>query len=340
MEAFKFAFETIVIGLLALPWLAVMIDLAKPGFLTSQSADRFVSAIPCDVRSTILGIALVALAYVLGSAISPVACEFLNDEDWIGHVLPTEKQTQVRAYFTRMSLHERDQFVQINSSLGCEGLQEGSGRDFNVGNKCWEPLLQKFEFEESTLQLRGTDSTEHLNRLHERLTVLRGATFSGFVLLLLIVFALCAGCRAQLKGEAKPKEFIQRASRQFASWGAFLPSLVIVCFALRFGGEDLIKGKIDDMPIMETVLGLLGIFGVYLAARSIKPRAYINAWTCAFALFFTVLVYGGYAWTEVNYDQQVHQAFQAVPSSAPAASEKPALQTATSWVEAPLTSLR
>jgi hypothetical protein len=57
-------------------------------------------------------------------------------------------------------------------------------------------------------------------------------------------------------------------------------------------------------------------------------------------LFFTVLVYGGYAWTEVNYDQQVHQAYQAVPSPVPAASEKPAWQTATSWVEAPSTSLR
>jgi hypothetical protein len=285
------------------------------------------------VRSTVLGVALFALADVLGSAISPVACEFLNDEDWIGHVLPTEKQTQVRAYFTRMSLEERVRFVQVNSVPDCKGLpQKDDDRYLNVENKCWAPLLEKFEMEESALQLKGTDSTEHLNRLHERLTVLRGATFSGFVLLLLIVFALCSGCRAKLK-EAKRTELIRRAGRQLAGWGAFLPSLLIVWFALKYGSEDLMNAKVDDMPIMEAVLGLLGVFGVYLAARSIKPRAYINVWTCVFALFFTVLVYGGYAWTEVNYDQQVHQVYVAGSGASwtPSVSEKPTLQAATNW---------
>jgi cytochrome bd-type quinol oxidase subunit 2 len=155
------------------------------------------------------------------------------------------------------------------------------------------------------------------------------------VLLLLLAFALCAAYRAKLKAEATPENLVRRACRQFAGWGVFLPSLLIVWFALKYGSEDLINAKVDDMPIMETVLGLLGIFGVYLAARSIKPRAYINVWTCVFALFFTVLVYGGYAWTEVNYDQQVHQAYAAGSGASwtPSGSEKPALQAqvATNW---------
>src|SRR5947209_5898693 len=101
MEAFKFAFETVIIGLLALPWLAVLIDLARPGLLTNHSErgiGKFLSYVPKEGRTPIISVVAFAAAYLLGSAILPVSGEFLNDEDWIGRVLPTESDLRTRVF--------------------------------------------------------------------------------------------------------------------------------------------------------------------------------------------------------------------------------------------------
>lgn len=329
MEAFKFAFETIVIGLLALPWLVMMLDLARAQPLTVRSLGGLVEAIPGDSGPTLFGMALVAVTYVLGSAISPVACEFLNDEDWIGHVLPTEHKTQVRAYLTGVSLQDGKQLRPMNAGAGCEtAARPYKGTDFSE-NECWEEVLHKFEMEESSLQLKGTDRTEHINRLRERLSVLQGATFSAFVFMLLLVFALGSGYRAKVKDEAVDRKGEPATlNRLISGVMAFLPPLLIVALALLFGAEDLVKGDVTDMPIMEAVLLFLGAFGLYLAARPIKPRVYVNAWSCLFALFVAVLMYGGYACTEVNYDQEVHATYAAAAAQAQASRESTAVQTA------------
>lgn len=321
MDAFKFAFETIIIGLLALPWLFVMLDLAKPELLNShaeQGLARVIEAIPCDIRPALLSVIVFALAYLLGSAITPVSSEFLNDQDWIGQVFPTDDEIHVRVYFTQTHPEEEEKDVFLTGFH-----PDGSGsllwkrpkhdKDIKPTDPEWRDLLRTFQYQDEALQLKGTDQVARLTRLHERLNVLQGATFSGFVLLLLCVFALCSGYRAHLKAAGARLRW-----RRVLDWAAFLPSLFIIVLAAIFGGGDLLNSKIDDLPIMEAVLFLLGAFGLYLAWRAVKPRAYINAWACLFTLFFTVLVYGGAAWSQVSYDQQVYRTYLASTSSEPA----------------------
>lgn len=346
MEAFKFAFETIVIGFLALPWLLIMLDLTRADPLTLRSIGGLVKAIPGDSGSTLLGVTMFTACYLLGSAISPVASEFLNDEDWIGHVLPTEQQTQTRAYFTRMSWPEREKWAESVGTAHCNALTLAAAESSNlIPSECGtRGLLRNFEMEESSLQLKGTDKTEHINRLRERLSILRGATFNAFVFLLLMIFALCSRWRARLQlykeklqeeTTALPVSHLSRqllsSGRRVSGWLALLPPLLIVVFALRYGFEDLINNDITDMPVMEAVLLFLGAFGLYLAARPLAPRVYVNLWSCSFALFFTVLIYGGYACTEVNYDSEVHRLYSADPLSAPVTGDRvPAPQLARS----------
>src|SRR5438128_53656 len=101
MQAFKFAFETVMIGSLALPWLLLMIHLVSPDLFTSNRKNamgRFLSLVPIELRSPLIGIAAFTFAYLAGSAILPVAGEFLNDKELIGRVLPTEGRIQEQVY--------------------------------------------------------------------------------------------------------------------------------------------------------------------------------------------------------------------------------------------------
>src|SRR5690349_582253 len=101
MDAFKFAFETVMIGSLALPWLFLMVHLVSPDLFTSNAEHRIgrlLSWVPNELRSSLIGIAAFTFAYLAGSAILPVAGEFLNDKDLIGRFLPTESTIQEMVY--------------------------------------------------------------------------------------------------------------------------------------------------------------------------------------------------------------------------------------------------
>jgi hypothetical protein len=92
MEALKLAFETVIIGLFALPWVWVMIDLVKPNLLTFSNIKRRIACIPPELKPPAIGLTLFSLVYLLGSMITPVSREFLNDPDMLGIVLPTQER--------------------------------------------------------------------------------------------------------------------------------------------------------------------------------------------------------------------------------------------------------
>jgi len=85
--------------------------------------------------------------------------------------------------------------------------------------------------------------------------------------------------------------------------------------ALIFGASDIHEAKIEDLPILEAVLLLLGLFGLYVAARGTRGNVRLHAWTSLFAMFFTVLSYSGYACTEVPYDEEVYASYQSSASN-------------------------
>jgi len=55
MEALKFAFETIIVGVLALPWMLVLVHLFDPGLLRVKSKKAPKFSLPCERLSAILG---------------------------------------------------------------------------------------------------------------------------------------------------------------------------------------------------------------------------------------------------------------------------------------------
>ena len=46
MEALKFAFETIIVGVLALPWLLILVHLFDPGLLRNEEKGFQISLFP------------------------------------------------------------------------------------------------------------------------------------------------------------------------------------------------------------------------------------------------------------------------------------------------------
>src|SRR5258706_12720061 len=80
MDVFKLAFETIVVGLLAFVWLGVATYLLSPDFLTDLLSRRL--PVFAKDNSTLLSVALLTLAYCLGSAILPIANQLVNTEHW------------------------------------------------------------------------------------------------------------------------------------------------------------------------------------------------------------------------------------------------------------------
>src|SRR5258708_36544747 len=80
MDVFKLAFETIVVGLLAFVWLGVATYLLSPDFLTDLLSRRL--PVFATDNSTLLSVALLTLAYCLGSAFFPITTQFVNHEHW------------------------------------------------------------------------------------------------------------------------------------------------------------------------------------------------------------------------------------------------------------------
>jgi hypothetical protein len=156
--------------------------------------------------------------------------------------------------------------------------------------------LALFQVEESTALNQSLDRTERLRQLHERIVVLRGAVSSGFVLFLICLFA-----------------FFARESGQKAQWTrtvcGILLGLVFAAFALLNGYRDLTHGNIFDIPVLESLLAAITIFGVFLVWRGLETRQFQKKRYLLGAIFFAGLSYGGWMWSEIIYDQEVISSF-------------------------------
>jgi hypothetical protein len=164
-------------------------------------------------------------------------------------------------------------------------------------------ILTKFQLMETQILSQGTDKTERLRQLHERIVVLRGAVFNGFSFLLICFFAWLA----PINGNAFP-------------WKRRVPgtllAVVLTAFSAVNGFEDLTHFSISDIPALEGLLALITIFGGFLVYYGVKDRPYLGKRIVLVAGFFAALCYGGWMWSEVIYDQQVISSY-AVMQSAP-----------------------
>jgi hypothetical protein len=306
MEALKFAFNTLVIGALALPWLAVLLRMYFPPATDgkAEGPSALVSALPKHARDAVLSVTILALGYFLGAAVARISDDFFGDSDvWR---LPTEPSIREDVYY-----HEYCDVqggvvaaVTLPKQLGKSEVQFSPANDPNsskgvrgVWHEKWgDAITQFFRLEEGKLLLQGDDRTTRLRELHDQTVILRGATFNGMMLSTLCFFGFCASFR---RGSS-------RDWRNFGSTRAAAVALTLYGGYALYGHFQKLNGDPDafrDPPLAEMVMVLLGIAGLLVKARVDSRWKYAHGCMLSFAL--TILAYGAWWWTEVMYNQGV-----------------------------------
>ncbi len=79
MGAFSIAFDTIIVGALALPWVLLIIHLFFSD--TEDSIGKLAEWVNQQNQPALAGVLLFAMAYSLGSAVSRIAQDFFDDDD-------------------------------------------------------------------------------------------------------------------------------------------------------------------------------------------------------------------------------------------------------------------
>ena len=322
MDVFKLAFETTIVGLLAFLWLGIATYLLFPDFLI----DLLTKKIPPLVKDNqaLMGVTVLTLAYCLGSAILPIANQLVNDEHWplrenaIRCQVFTKQQEQLKA--TGYTALLKEELKPLHCSYWAPILdkehKEIEGRisqflrlwagfpvtqDHDDKTKI-EKILTLFQLEESTVLSRSSDNTEQLRQLHERIVVLRGAVFSGFVLLLICLSAYFA------RVHGHPSHWTKHVC-------GILLAVSFTVFAILNGYHDLADQNIFDIPVLESLVAVIAIFGLVLVFRGVTTQLFRMKRCVLIAIFFTGLTYGGWMWSEIIYDQQVISSFAVLQSN-------------------------
>jgi len=325
MDVFKLAFETTIVGLLAFLWLGMAVDLVYPPFFA-----KIVPATRGDHgNDTLLGVGILSLAYCIGSAIVPISSQLVNDEHWpvpedsIRCLVLEDQDFQLRhigqidllkpyepgdefevchgAFWERFrkknEMTNRRVMTWDTIREGIRKTREHKGRNLEEQEKTddqikLDAILTKFQLIETRIMSQGSEKTERLRQLHERIVVLRGAIFSGLCFFLICLF----GSIAPRNGNSFPWK--RRV------WGTLL-AIVLTTFSAVNGLEDLTRFKISDIPALEGLLGVITLFGGFVVYYGVKERPYLGRRIVLVAGFFAALSYGGWMWSEVIYDQQV-----------------------------------
>jgi len=310
MDALKFAFNTLVIGALALPWLAVLLRmyLLSPTDGKSEGHAALVSALPEHARDAVLSVAILALGYFLGAAVARVSDDFFGDDDlWS---LPTEPSIREDVYYHEYcdvegvlavgklphQLEEPEvSFCPKKAPMSLERPRREAD-----WHKTWGDAITQFSrLEESKLLLQGDDKTTRLRELHDQSVILRGATLNGMVLSSLCFFGFCASFRPG-----------SQSWRNFGWTHAAAVALVLYGGYTLFSHFHNFSGDPDsfrDPPLAEGLMVLVGIAG--LLARASADSRWKYAHGCGLSFALTMVAYGAWWWTEVMYNQGVIHAF-------------------------------
>jgi hypothetical protein len=321
VDAFKIALETVFVGALAIPWLALTIGLffpeanswlwdrlkkrkteANTGQPTNapSSASTAEPANPLSsgegqIATAVAGVLLTALAYLIGAGVSRLAEDFFNDDDL--RISVTEDQIRKSVYCDPVEsrLVEPEALSLCPCQLPCDGSKR---------------IREIFQLQESTLLLAGADKTDRLRRQHQQLMVLRGAAFDGVLTCMLCLL----GWNLKKKG--------------WGQWRYVLPGIITLCVLTMLYSHLNLKDadihlkppphplqlfsclRADDPPAMELTFLILGLGGFYSMWKG-KAGSWQYAkgfWAAALA---TGLAYAGWYLTEIQYDRLVIYSFYA-----------------------------
>jgi len=316
-DALKFAFEILVVGALALPWLIVLKHMFPQGPHAGITFD--LSAAPKSTQGALAAAVLIAFGYLLGSAISRIAMDVFDDE--VFGMLPNETMIRQAVYtqeyctehlIRNMTLPFKPTEAQEHSFGLCPGSVPN-----DTPQKFESRVTDLFRLQESALLMQGEDKVERLKQYFDQINVLRGATLNGFILFWLCAFGICATWRKRW------------SSRPLLQVLTFVPPAIVA----GYGIYSLVVNHVlhsmqsiyGDPPLAETVLLLLGGCGLLIVARSHEaPTSYARI--AVLAVVMTVVSFGAWWWTEVMYDIQVihsHPQATASPASSAGSAKNP-----------------
>jgi hypothetical protein len=277
MGALTIAFDIILVGVLALPWVVLLIHLFC--FEGENRVGSFLAWLKKQQQPAAVGVILFAMAYTLGSAVSRVAQDFFNDSDLrlqVGGLLLHESVTEGRI-LTRVYCGRDDNHLLL-AGTGNPALAEKI-KDFqDQKSLCSLPLAgltfyryeekddefietvaDIFGLQEDALMVKGGDYTVRLRQLHDQVMVLRGAAFNGVIGLFLCLFALGAALRRE-----KPRSWL---SLVLVPVPVLLFAVALIAAVNHF--EEHLPA---DPPYMEFTLLFLSLAGAWLIWRRPSPR--------------------------------------------------------------------
>jgi hypothetical protein len=303
MEVLKIAFDTLIIGAVALPWVAVLLQMS---FLAQNEKTNgqlpWVSALPKHARDAVLSVVILALGYFLGAAVARVSDDFFGDDDiWS---LPNEVSIRKDVYH-----HEYcDVKAGVLAAMALPSELVASRASFcesaESNQQLIDTMTQFFRLEEGKLLLQGDDRTTRLRELNDQIVILRGACMNFMILSTLCLFGFCASFRS--------------GSRNLLSLALTLSPAALL---ILYGGYHFyshfhqlnLSNDIDlfrDPPLGETVMIIVGLAG--LSARAPMQSRLNYARGCALSLAIAIMAYGAWWWTEVMYNESIIHAYSSL----------------------------
>jgi hypothetical protein len=273
MEAIKLAFDTIIVGTLALPWLLIILDL----FFASEVRKLWEWLTSFKDQEKVLlsaaGVVVFAHTYFAGALVTRASQDVFDDN--LPRWFPTEGNIR------------KAQYCKVDPGDKPPDLCQLSLK------KAKEMIDQDFHTHEAKVLLKGVN-LDRLNQLYSQLSILRGAAFNG---LLTTVLSLLAWCR-------------QIGRDKWPAW--VVPAVpLLLGIGVLFDHSDL--HGLTDPPYMEVILVLLAIAGWIAASTKDAPSASIPYGTLSLlAAALTLIAVFGWWWSELLYDEGVYDFYQAL----------------------------
>ena len=179
MDALKLAFDTLVVGALALPWLWLFMRVFfQRGSREQDLTFPLMSALSDTTRQTVAAVLILALGYFLGSAVSRISSDFFDDNDILGR-MPT--QTSIRqGVYLHEYCDEHSVLAALKLPYELAKIVGGKATFCEARDEQLERLVTEFfRLQEGKLLLEGEEKLGRLRQLHDQIEILRGATLNG-----------------------------------------------------------------------------------------------------------------------------------------------------------------
>jgi hypothetical protein len=243
--------------------------------------------------STIAGVVLFSLAYLVGASVARVADDFFNDDD-LG-IKISEDDIRAAVYCSTLDPKDPDRWlVQNGVRLIDRDIHSIDSKTLCADPNTWKNnVRQTYSVQEASLLLNSAGNTDRLRYLHQQHVVLRGVAFDGLISTLLCLFGACTKHRPR-------GQYVQMAL-----------SAVILGWAIYATVQHFSKHPqlASEPPLMEITLILLAVAGLCLAWRDVPQRPYECGFMFSFVL--TGLAFSGWWYSEILYDHTVIYFFYA-----------------------------